>query len=91
MGPGAVYAQESVLCGLNHLSHAKKPYKLTQIPNPAGDESTAAKVFFEISKGKIPLLKLEIRYKGDFRPQPQFQAFLTKEFKKILTGECLNP
>ena len=64
---------------------------MKQVPNPAGDEQTAAKVFFQIHKGKIPILNLEVRYKGSFTAQPQFQAFLTKDFKKILAGECLNP
>ena len=64
---------------------------MVQVPNPAGDESDAAKVFFQIQKGKIPILNLELRYKGSFTAQPQFQAFLTKQFKQIISGECLDP
>jgi len=91
VGRGAVYPQESVLCALNHLAQSKKPFVMKQVPNPAGDESNAAKVFFQICKGRVPILDLEVRYKGSFTAQPQFQAFLTKDFKKIIAGECVNP
>ena len=49
----------------------------------------AAKIFFKISKDDVPILNLELRYKGSFTPQPQFQAVITPEFQKILTEECL--
>ena len=49
----------------------------------------AAKIFFKISKADVPILNLELRYKGSFTPQPQFQAVITSEFQKILTEECL--
>ena len=91
VGRGAVYPQESVLCALNHLAQSKKPFVMKQVPNPAGDESNAAKVFFQICKGRVAILDLEVRYKGSFTAQPQFQAFLTKDFKKIIAGECVNP
>jgi len=91
MGPGKVYPQESVLCAINHLATSKKKYVMKQVPNPAGDESDAAKVFFVISKGKVDILDLQIRYKGSFTAQPQFQANLTKEFKEIIKGVCINP
>ena len=87
IGTGAVYPQESVLAALASLSSTKKPYKMVQIPNPAGEESNAAKVFFEIRKGKVPILRLQVRYKGSFTAQPQFQAYLTKEFKAIIDGK----
>ncbi len=91
IGQGSVYPQESVLCALSHLASSKKPFKMVQVPNPAGDESDAAKVFFEIRKGNVAILDLQVRYKGSFTAQPQFQAFLTKDFKKIIAGECVNP
>jgi len=36
---------------------------------------------------KIDLLDLEVRYKGSFTPDPQFQGGLTPEFKKLLDTE----
>lgn len=91
IGKGSVYAQESVLCALSHLAATKKPYKMVQIPNPAGPDSDAAKVFFEIRRGNVALLKLEVRYKGSFRSQPQFFAFMTDDFKALMKGKCLDP
>ena len=91
IGKGQMYPQESVLCALSHLAASKKPYQMVQIPNPAGPDSNAAKVFFEIRRGKVALLKLEVRYKGSFRSQPQFFAFMTDDFKRIIKGECVDP
>ena len=90
IGRGAVYPQESVLSALAELARSNKPYSMVQIPNPAGDESNAAKVYFEIRKGKLPIIQLQIRYKGSFTAQPQFQAVLTPEFKKIIKGKSPN-
>ena len=92
IGKGQMFPQESVLCALAMLASTKKPYKMIQVPNPAAKEdSVAAKVFFEIRVGKVKLLDLQLRYKGDFKSQPQFFAFMTDDFKRILKGECLNP
>ena len=44
----------------------------------------AAKVFFTLSKGNIPILEIELRYKGDFAAFPQFFAGITPEFKKMI-------
>tara|TARA_B100001094_G_scaffold131356_1_gene127201 strand:- start:1467 stop:2786 length:1320 start_codon:yes stop_codon:yes gene_type:complete len=44
----------------------------------------AAKVFFTLSKGKTPVLDIELRYKGDFAAYPQFFAGMTKEFKALV-------
>ena len=45
----------------------------------------AAKVFFTLSKGKTPILDIELRYKGDFAAYPQFFAGMTKEFKAMVS------
>lgn len=48
----------------------------------------AGKVFFKLYKGNMPILKLELRYKGSFTAYPQFFAYLTAEFKQfLLKGE----
>ena len=91
VGRGSCYRQDSVLCALSTITSSKKKYDMKLVPNPAGPQSDAAKVFFEISKGKVKILDLELRYKGDFTSQPQFQARLTNDFKKIIKGECIMP
>ena len=44
----------------------------------------AAKVFFTLYKGKMPILEIELRYKGDFAAYPQFFAGITPEFKNLI-------
>ena len=62
--------------------------------NKAGDDNKAAKIFYQLSAnlkgGPTPLLDLEIRYKGSFTPQPQFQGNMTNELKKAIVAECVE-
>ena len=51
-------------------------------------ESDAAKIFLQLKRGTLTLLDLEIRYKGAFTPQPQFQGTLHPDFKNLLVKEC---
>jgi len=44
----------------------------------------AARLGFIISKGDIPVLNLELRYKGDFAGMPQFLGTMTSEYKDFL-------
>ena len=50
-----------------------------------------SKVFLKLTRGNVTLLDLQIRYKGAFTPQPQFQATLNNQFKKLLEQECGVP
>jgi len=47
-------------------------------------EGGAAKIYFDLIKNKVPLLNMELRYKGDFSAFPQFFAGITPEFKKMI-------
>ena len=55
-------------------------------------DNKAAKIFYQLNanlkKGVTPLIDLEIRYKGSFTPQPQFQGNMTPELKKAIIAEC---
>ena len=51
-------------------------------------EANPAKVFYTLSKQNVPILDLQLRYKGDFKAQPQFFATITKEFKQQMFKEC---
>ena len=64
-------------------------------------QKTAAKLFYEMVIGKRPavsIVDLEVRYKGDLKPQPQFQVFINKvrknsfhhEYKKVASTEALG-
>ena len=81
---------KTTLCGLKRIEEKYKgEYRVIQ-DTEATQKSEAAKIFFKLVKGnvqKISLLDLEVRYKGSFNPDPQFQGGLTTEFKKLLDVE----
>jgi hypothetical protein len=45
--------------------------------------ASAAKVFLTIYSDDSPILDIEVRYKGSYSANPQFQAVATADFKKI--------
>ena len=57
----------------------KTPGKLQAWEKGAG----AAKVFFSIVSNGKRIIDLEIRYKGSYTANPQFQAVATADFKAI--------
>mgnify|MGYP006086853017 CR=1 FL=1 len=81
---------KTTLCGLKRIEEKYKgDYRVIQ-DTEATQKSEAAKIFFKLVKGntnKINLLDLEVRYKGSFNPDPQFQGGLTPEFKRLLDVE----
>ena len=84
----------TVLCGLSALNKGSSKYEMV-LDKQKNKDSDGAKVFLILKKGKISILDLQLRYKGGFTSQPQFQATLTKEFKEILTEQygkkCKTP
>ena len=52
-----------------------------------GKQSKAAKLFYTIysdaSGSQKPIINLELRYKGSYTANPQFQAVATAEFKNL--------
>tara|TARA_Y100000593_G_C4274472_1_gene319261 strand:+ start:58 stop:1449 length:1392 start_codon:yes stop_codon:yes gene_type:complete len=96
---GTAKELHTILCGLSEMNASKKPYVIKKVANPKfkgkvpDSDDEAAKVFYDLSKNNIVILNLEIRYKGSFTPQPQFQAKLSPEFKAFLeqrTNKCLK-
>ena len=94
---GKVFPLKTTLCGLDRLGFLKGPkYTVTELfrKNKAGDDNKAAKIFYQLNAnlkgGPTPLLDLEIRYKGSFTPQPQFQGNMTNELKKAIVAECVE-
>ena len=81
---------KTTLCGLKRIEEKYAgEYRVIQ-DTEATQKSEAAKIFFKLVKGDrqtISLLDLQVRYKGKFTPDPQFQGRLTKEFKKLLDVE----
>ncbi len=73
----------TVLCGLSALNEGPSEYEMI-LDKEKNKDSDGAKVFLILKKGKINILDLQLRYKGGFTGQPQFQATITEEFKEIL-------
>jgi len=77
-----------ILCGLRQLTANKQSYEIA-VDYDKKENTNAAKVFFKLSKAGVPILDMELRYKGTFTAQPQFFATITPEFKQILIDDCL--
>jgi hypothetical protein len=89
IGAATVLPLKTTLCGLTRINQMYKNKKYEIVLNKSKQgESEAAKVFLQLKKGDLNLLDLEIRYKGAFTPQPQFQGTLHPDFKKLLQKEC---
>ena len=48
--------------------------------------ATAANLKFDLMIGKITVCNITLRYKGDFRSAPNFNAKMTNEFKNLYKG-----
>jgi len=85
----SVLPLKTTLCGLTRIAemNKNKKYEITLDKQKKGT-SDAAKIFLQLKKGNVILLDLEIRYKGAFTPQPQFQGTLNPDFKRLLEKEC---
>ena len=85
----------TVLCGLSALQDGGKTKYEMLLDDEANKKSDGAKVFFKLKKGDIPIIDLNLRYKGGFTSQPQFQATISNDFKDILTEQygkiCRQP
>ena len=87
--PAAVLPLETTLCGLTRLEKMfkNKPYEI-KINKEKSAKSEAAKIYLTLTRGNIPIVDLQIRYKGKFTPQPQFLGNLSEQYKKLLEKEC---
>jgi hypothetical protein len=89
IGKATILPLKTTLCGLSRIEEMYKDQKPQIILNDGKKgETDAAKIFLQLKRGRITILDLEIRYKGAFTPQPQFQGTLNSEFKKLLEKEC---
>jgi hypothetical protein len=86
--PAKVYPQHTILCGLASLSANKKPY-VVEYDGDAKADANAAKVFYKLKRDGVAILDLQLRYKGDFKQQPQFFATLSDEFITQMQDECV--
>ena len=88
----SVLKLKTTLCGLGRID-AMYPGDYNVIPDKVENaKSDAAKIFFKLVKGsaskRITVINLNIRYKGSFTPQPQFQGGISAEFLALVKKEC---
>lgn len=86
--PAKVLPQHTILCGLANLAANNKPY-LMVYDGDAKKDAEAAKVFYKLKRDGVTILDLQLRYKGDFKQQPQFFATLSDEFIAQMHDECV--
>ena len=80
---GKAYDLYTVLDGLSQLKGNKEKYQI-KVNMDLKEATNAAKTYFTLSKKQTPSLNLELRYKGDKTPQPQFLGTISQEFIDIL-------
>ena len=83
-----VIPQHSILCGLANLAGNKKKYEVVY-DTKQKEETNAAKVFYDLNRDGTTILNLQLRYKGNFKQQPQFMATLADGFVKQMHEECV--
>ena len=86
--PAKVLPQHTILCGLANLAANNKPY-LMVYDGDAKADANAAKVFYKLKRDGVTILDLQLRYKGDFKQQPQFFATLSDDFIAQMQNECV--
>jgi hypothetical protein len=89
LGKANVIPLKTTLCGLTRVGEKVKNsrFEVVMDKNKKG-QSDAAKIFLQLKKGNVTILDLQIRYKGAFTPQPQFQGTMNDQFKELLSKEC---
>jgi hypothetical protein len=89
LGKATVVPLKTTLCGLTRIDEKIKNSRFQIVTDDSKKgQSDAAKIFLQLKKGNVTILDLEIRYKGAFTPQPQFQGTMNAQFKELLTKEC---
>jgi hypothetical protein len=89
ISPAQVIPLETTLCGLTRIEQQFKNSKYEIVLDKEQQaKSDAAKIFFKLKRGNVNILDMEIRYKGSFNPQPQFQGTINDQYKKLLKSEC---
>ena len=82
-----VKPQHSILCGLANLAGHQSQYEM-KYDKMKKYKSGAAKLFYTLKRGRMPILDIQLRYKGDFKQQPQFFATLSDKFISQMHKKC---
>ena len=87
---GKVLDIMDVRCGLSKMDQEAGDYEFKIVGDEidGNEDDGPAKVYFDLVKGSRTLLNMELRYKGQFVPQPQFFATISQDFIDLIKGKC---
>tara|TARA_R100001594_G_C4021937_1_gene259373 strand:+ start:42 stop:1415 length:1374 start_codon:yes stop_codon:yes gene_type:complete len=87
--PAKVIPQHTILCGLANIAGPQmRHYKMT-LDVAQKDRTNAAKLFYKLTLHGVTILDIQLRYKGDFKQQPQFFATLNDNFVTQMHKDCV--
>ena len=87
LNPADVKPQHSILCGLANLAGHNESYEL-KYDKMKKYKSGAAKLYYKLKRARKQILDIQLRYKGNFRQQPQFFATLSSAFINQMHKKC---
>ena len=87
LNAASVKPQHSILCGLANLAGHNSKYEM-KYDKIKKYKSGASKLFYTLKRGRMPILDIQLRYKGDFKQQPQFFATLSEKFISQMHKKC---
>ena len=79
-----IFKENKLKLGRTLRTKGNKTITLRQPWEYDKSEKAPAKLFYTIYNGEIPILNLELRYKGSKTAEPQFQATATVLFKNMI-------
>ena len=89
--PASVVPEEATTSQITKMLTQVKGKAYQVVPDPKYKQphrgGTSASMKFQVLLNGYHIINLEIRYKGQIRPEPQFQAVITPQFTKLVKGE----
>ncbi len=87
LNAASVKPQHSILSGLANLAGHNSKYEM-KYDKMKKYKSGASKLFYTLKRCIMPILDIQLRYKGDFKQQPQFFATLSEKFISQMHKKC---
>ena len=96
ISPGTIKDSDSILCALNKLSRASRVpgktkgfrFKIEEAEQSETFAGIKATIVKGVDKREHNVIKLDLRYKGDFTAKPDFQATIHPDFIHTYLHGC---
>tara|TARA_S200000501_G_C20855192_1_gene757423 strand:- start:561 stop:2342 length:1782 start_codon:yes stop_codon:yes gene_type:complete len=86
--PASVVPEEATTSQITKMLSQTKGKAYSIIPDPKYKQphrgGTSASMKYQVTLNGYHIINLEIRYKGQIKPEPQFQAVITPQFTKLV-------